>query len=52
MINLNGSLVPAPVSLSLPVGMELPVRLDLNVPIDQQFDVALDVRAVIPLSQT
>ena len=52
MINLNGSVVPAPVSLSLPVGMELPVHLDLDVPIDQQLPISLDVRAVIPLAQT
>ncbi len=52
MINLNGSVVPAPVSLSLPVGMRLPVHLDLDVPIDQELPISLDVRAVIPLAQT
>src|SRR5690606_25618465 len=51
-INLNGSNVTTPVSLSLPVGLRLPVRLDLDVPIDEELDVALDVRAVIPLGQT
>ncbi len=51
-INLNGSVVNTPVSLQLPVGLSLPVQLDLLVPIDEQLDVALDVRAVIPLSQT
>ena len=52
LINLNGSQVRTPVDLTLPVGLSLPVRLDLNVPIDEELDVALDVRAVIPLSQT
>ena len=51
-INLNGSNVSTPVSLSLPAGMRLPVHLDLDVPIDQPLDVNLDVRAVIPLGQT
>src|SRR5690606_26464805 len=32
--------------------LPLPVQLDLNVPVDEELDVALDVRAVIPLSQT
>ena len=52
LINLNGSQVRTPVDLTLPVGLSLPVSLDLDVPIDQELDVALDVRAVIPLDQT
>jgi hypothetical protein len=52
LINLNGSQVRTPVSLTLPVGLQLPVHLDLDVPIDEELDVALDVRAVIPLQQT
>lgn len=51
-INLNGSNVSTPVSLSLPAGMRLPVRLNLDVPIDQPLDISMDVRAVIPLGQT
>lgn len=53
-INLPGigQLNNAQVFLQLPAGLELPVQLDLTVPVDQQLDVALDVRAVIPLSQT
>jgi hypothetical protein len=53
-INLPGvgSLNNAQVFLSLPAGLELPVRLDLDVPIDHQLPVSLDVRAVIPISQT
>ncbi len=53
-INLPGVgvLNNAQVFLSLPAGLELPVQLDLTVPVDQQLDVALDVRAVIPLSET
>lgn len=47
-----GQLNNAQVFLSLPAGLELPVQLTMNVPVDQQLDVALDVRAVIPLSQT
>jgi hypothetical protein len=50
---------PAIVSLSLPRDMVLPVALELNVPVQQDLllvnqpmGVALDVRAVIPLSQT
>jgi hypothetical protein len=43
---------PAQVSLNLPAGLELPVRLDLDVGVDQPLDVALDVRAVIPLKDT
>lgn len=43
---------PAQVSLTLPAGLELPVRLDLDVGVDQPLDVALDVRAVIPLKDT
>ena len=38
---------------SFPPVCELPVQLDLTVPVDQTAsDVSLDVRAVIPLSQT
>ncbi|MFN8452642.1 MAG: hypothetical protein U0521_29560 [Anaerolineae bacterium] len=53
-INLPGvgQLNNAQVYLQLPAGLELPVQLNLTVPVDQQLDVALDVRAVIPLSQT
>lgn len=51
-IILNGSSVPTPVSLQLPVGLQLPVALDLEVLVDQPLDIALDVRAVIPLEQT
>lgn len=47
-----GQLNNAQVFLNLPQGLELPVQLNLTVPVDQQLDVALDVRAVIPLSQT
>jgi hypothetical protein len=42
----------AQVFLQLPVGLELPVALDIDVPIDEELDVALDVRAIIPLQQT
>ncbi len=53
-INLPGvgQLNNAQVYLSLPAGLELPVQLDLTVPVDQQIPIALDVRAVIPLSET
>jgi hypothetical protein len=53
-INLPGvgQLNNAQVYLSLPAGLELPVQLDLTVPVDQQLPVSMDVRAVIPLSQT
>lgn len=51
-INLNGSVVNTPVSLQLPAGLILPVYLDLLVPIDEELDVSLDVRAVIPLERT
>ncbi len=47
-----GQLNNAQVALSLPEGLELNVRLDLDVPVDQMLDVALDVRAVIPISDT
>lgn len=49
---LNAANVPATVRLQLPVGLELPVALDLDVAVDQPLDVALDVRAVIPLQET
>jgi hypothetical protein len=54
IINLPGVgvLNNAQVSLQLPAGLELPVHLDLNVPVDQTLDVALDVRAVIPVNKT
>jgi hypothetical protein len=52
IINLNGSNVSTPVNLRLPAGLVLPVQLDLVVPIDEQLDIALDVRAVIPLQET
>lgn len=53
-INLPGvgQLNNAQVYLSLPAGLELPVQLDLSVPVDQVIPIALDVRAVIPLSET
>jgi len=47
-----GQLNNAQVFLSLPAGLELPVQLTMTVPVDQSLDVALDVRAVIPLNQT
>jgi hypothetical protein len=47
-----GVLNNAQVNLALPAGLELPVALDLNVPVDETLDIALDVRAVIPINQT
>ncbi|MDZ4765600.1 MAG: hypothetical protein SGI73_13700 [Chloroflexota bacterium] len=47
-----GQLNNAQVFLQLPEGLELPVRLDIDVPIDEQLDISLDVRAIIPLSET
>jgi hypothetical protein len=44
--------VPATVQLTLPQGLVLPVALDLNVPVNQDLDISLDVRAVIPLRET
>lgn len=44
--------VPATVQLTLPEGLALPVALDLNVPVNEDLDIALDVRAVIPLRET
>jgi hypothetical protein len=44
--------VPATVELTLPQGLALPVALDLNVPVNEDLDIALDVRAVIPLRET
>ncbi len=49
---INAYNIAANVNLELPVGLELPVALDLNVEVDQPLDVALDVRAVIPLGET
>lgn len=53
-INLPGvgQLNNAQVFLTLPEGLDLPVHLDLNVPVAEDLDVALDVRAIIPISQT
>ncbi len=42
----------ATVALTLPAGTDLPVALNLLVPVDEEIDVNLDVRAVIPLSET
>jgi hypothetical protein len=47
-----GVLNNANVNLTLPQGLPLPVQLDLNVPVDQELDVELNVRAVIPISDT
>lgn len=49
---INAYNVSAVVNLELPVGLELPVQLDVPVPVRERLDVSLDVRAVIPLSQT
>lgn len=49
---LNAQNVPATVSLQLPQGLQLPVRLDVPVPVRERLDVSLDVRAIIPLSET
>jgi len=49
---LNAQNVPATVSLQLPAGLQLPVKLDVPVPVRERLDVSLDVRAVIPLSET
>ncbi len=49
---INAYNVNAAVNLELPVGLELPVSLDLDVEVDEPLDIELDVRAVIPLSQT
>ncbi|MDQ7033666.1 MAG: hypothetical protein Q9P01_02175 [Anaerolineae bacterium] len=40
--------VPATVRLTLPEGLILPIALNLTVPVDEEIDIALDVRAVIP----
>jgi len=52
--NISGpvSITNATVALTLPEGTNLPVALDLIVPVDEQIPVNLDVRAVIPLSET
>jgi hypothetical protein len=47
-----GVLNNATVNLTLPEGLPLPVHLALNVPVDQQLDVEMDVRAVIPINGT
>ncbi len=49
---LNAYGASAQVRLTLPAGLQLPVSLDLDVPINEELDVALDVRAVIPLQGT
>jgi hypothetical protein len=49
---LNAYGAAAQVRLTLPAGLELPVSLNLDVPINEELDVALDVRAVIPLQGT
>jgi len=49
---INAYNVDANVNLSLPVGLELPVHLNIPVPVEEDLDIALDVRAVIPLSET
>lgn len=49
---LNATGATAFVNLTLPAGLELPVALDLDVAVDEPLDVALDVRAIIPLQQT
>ncbi len=49
---INAYNVNAVVNLELPTGLELPVQLNVPVPVRERLDVALDVRAVIPLSQT
>ncbi len=48
----GGGNLSATVNLTLPQGLELPVALDLNVPVDEELDIALDVRAVIPVAET
>jgi hypothetical protein len=49
---INAYGVNARVDLQLPAGLELPVKLDVPVPVREHMDIALDVRAVIPLSET
>lgn len=59
-ININGafiqteslSLSNATVSITLPAGTQLPVALDMEVQLTTDIPVDLDVRAVIPLSET
>lgn len=49
---INAFGVNARVNLRLPAGLALPVALDVPVPVRERLDVSLDVRAVIPLSET
>jgi hypothetical protein len=52
-INSNDlTLRNATVNITLPPGTQLPVALDLEVGLQTDIPVELDVRAVIPLSQT
>ncbi|MEM9950708.1 MAG: hypothetical protein AAF846_03845 [Chloroflexota bacterium] len=48
----NLQLSNATVNITLPEGTELPVALDFNLLLDQELDIELDVRAVIPLQET
>lgn len=48
----GGGTINGNVSIVLPSGLQLPVALDLDVPVDTMLPVSLDVRAVIPLSET
>lgn len=49
---LNANNIPATVRLTLPEGLILPIALNLTVPVDEEIDIALDVRAVIPIAET
>ena len=48
----NLQLSNATVDITLPQGTQLPVALDLAITLDTEVPVELDVRAVIPLSET
>lgn len=48
----RGILTGVPIQISLPAGLELPVALDMEVAVESTIPVQLDVRAVIPLSET